>query len=177
MEKRLWTREEEIIVFNLYCKIPFKNSSKFHPEVIRIASIIGRTPSAVNMKIGNFGRLDPELKSKNITGLQNGSKLDEEIWNEFSNNWGKLAYESERLIAKYSHNEKVIEKEDDLIIPKGKEKLANIKQRINQNFFRKAVLSSSSRNGAGEEPERSFRQPRVYSEYAYCTERVPSESF
>ena len=61
MERRLWTREEEIIVFNLYCKIPFKTSSKSRPDVIRIARIIGRSPSAVNMKIGNFGRFDPKL--------------------------------------------------------------------------------------------------------------------
>jgi len=33
MEK--WTREVTIIAFNLYCKIPFKDSSKTHPEVIR----------------------------------------------------------------------------------------------------------------------------------------------
>lgn len=47
MERRLWTREEEIVVFNLYCKIPFNKSSKYHPEVIRIANLIGRTASAV----------------------------------------------------------------------------------------------------------------------------------
>ena len=74
MERRLWTREEEIIVFNLYCKIPFNKSSKFHPEIIKIANLINRTPSAVNMKIGNFGRFDENLKEKNISGLTNGSK-------------------------------------------------------------------------------------------------------
>lgn len=142
MGKRLWTREEEIIVFNLYCKIPFKKSSKFHPDVIRIANIIGRTPSAVNMKVGNFGRLDPKLKEKNITGLANGSKLDEEIWNEFNNNWDDLAFESERLISQYLHNDISDEKEDDIIIPQGKERITTVKQRINQDFFRKAVLSS-----------------------------------
>ena len=26
-----WTREETIVAFNLYCKIPFKSSSKTHP--------------------------------------------------------------------------------------------------------------------------------------------------
>lgn len=142
MGKRLWTREEEIIVFNLYCKIPFKSSSKFHPDVIRIANIIGRTPSAVNMKIGNFGRLDPKLKEKNITGLMNGSKLDEEVWNEFNNNWAELAYESERLISKYSQTDTNITETDDTPIPIGKERITTIKQRVNQGFFRKSVLAS-----------------------------------
>ena len=58
MRGNLWTREEEIIVFNLYCKIPFQYSSKNHPDVIKVANLIGRTPSAVNMKIGNFGSFD-----------------------------------------------------------------------------------------------------------------------
>lgn len=41
MAENRWTREEEIIVFNLYCKIPFKASSKKHPDVIKIANLIG----------------------------------------------------------------------------------------------------------------------------------------
>ncbi|MGN0231861.1 MAG: hypothetical protein ACI4A8_06585 [Muribaculaceae bacterium] len=59
-----WTREETIIAFNLYCKIPFKSSRKTHPLVIEYAKIIGRTPSALNMKIGNIGRLAPSLREK-----------------------------------------------------------------------------------------------------------------
>ena len=39
--------------------------------------MIGRSPSALNMKIGNIGRLDPELKKKNITGLTHGAKMEE----------------------------------------------------------------------------------------------------
>jgi hypothetical protein len=62
-----WTKEETIVAFNVYCKIPFKSSSKNHPIVIQYANVLGRSPSALNMKIGNFGRLDPELKKQGIT--------------------------------------------------------------------------------------------------------------
>jgi len=96
MEK--WTREETIIAFNLYCKIPFKDSSKTHPEVIKYARIIGRSPSALNMKIGNIGRLDPSLKRQGITGLTHGAKIEADVWQEFYDNPEALAYESERLI-------------------------------------------------------------------------------
>ena len=137
LQKNLWTREEEIVVFNLYCKIPFQSSSKNHPEVIKIAKIIGRSPSAVNMKIGNFGSFDENLKAKGIVGLKNASKLDEEIWNEFNNNWDKLSFESERLIKKFQ-GEKIFEEN----LPVGKEKIVSVKQRVNQNFFRKSVLAS-----------------------------------
>ena len=107
-----WTREETIVAFNVYCKIPFKNSSKTNHTIIKYANIIGRSPSALNMKVGNFGRLDPELKKQGIVGLGNGSKLDEIVWNEFNGNWEKLAYESELLIAEFQ-NKKVEEIIDD----------------------------------------------------------------
>lgn len=143
MKNNNWTKEETIVAFNVYCKIPFKNSSKNNPTIIKYANIIGRSPSALNMKVGNFGRLDPELKKQGIVGLGNGSKLDEIVWNEFNGNWEKLAYESELLIAEFQ-NKKVEEIIDDEIFefPLGTERETIIKQRVNQNFFRSTILSS-----------------------------------
>lgn len=138
-----WTREETIVAFNIYCKIPFKTSSKSNPTVIKYANIIGRSPSALNMKIGNFGRLDPDLQIQGIVGLTHGSKIEEEIWNEFNGNWEELAYESEVLISKFSNspveNVSEIEIED---IKEGIDREAVVRQRVNQSFFRSAVLSS-----------------------------------
>lgn len=139
--KNKWTRREEIIVFNLYCKISFQRSSKNHPDVIRIANLIGRSPSAVNMKIGNFGSFDETLKAQGISGLTNASKLDKEIWDEFNGRWDELAYESEKYIAELQGNN--FEDENSLNnIPLGKVRTATVKQRVNQSFFRSAVLSS-----------------------------------
>ncbi|WP_294835727.1 HNH endonuclease [uncultured Eubacterium sp.] len=138
-----WTREEEIIVLDLYCKIPFKSSSKNNPEVIKIANLIGRTPSAVNMKIGNFGSFDNRLKEQGIVGLSNASKLDKEIFYEFNGKWDELAYESKKLIAKYN-GKLILDNYKD--IPNGYEKETLIKQRVHQQFFRQAVLASY--NGA-----------------------------
>ncbi len=145
-----WTREEEIIVFDLYCKIPFQKSSKNHPEVMRIANIIGRTPSAVNMKIGNFGSFDEALKKQGIVGLTNASRLDKEIWDEFNDRWDELSLLSEQMIAQRTgKNIQYIDatnqsQAQDVVsdMPLGKERIATIKQRVNQNFFRKAVLAS-----------------------------------
>lgn len=138
-----WSREETIVAFNVYCKIPFKSSSKNNPTIIKYAQIIGRSPSSLNMKIGNFGRLDPELRKQGIVGLGNGSKLDEIVWNEFNGNWEKLAYESELLIAKFQNKkiEEIID-EETFQFPFGIEKETIIKQRVNQNFFRSTILSS-----------------------------------
>lgn len=38
-----WTKEETIVAFNVYCKIPFKKSSKTNPTIIKYANIIGRS--------------------------------------------------------------------------------------------------------------------------------------
>ena len=142
MAKDNWTREQTIIAFNVYCKIPFKSSNKNNSTIIKYAKIIGRSPSALNMKIGNFGRLDPELRSKGIVGLTNGAKLEETIWEEFTNNWTGLAYESELLIAEFQ-NKKIEELFDfeTTGFPIGTEREAIIKQRVNQSFFRSTILS------------------------------------
>lgn len=143
MQKNNWTKEETIVAFNVYCKILFKTSSKSNPTIIKYANILGRSPSALNMKVGNIGRLDPELKKQGIVGLSHGSKMEEEVWEEFNGNWEKLAYESELLIAKFANKplEEVseIEIED---IKEGTERESIVKQRVNQSFFRSAVLSS-----------------------------------
>lgn len=138
-----WTREETIVAFNLYCKIPFKSSSKMHPLVVRYARIIGRSPSALNMKIGNIGRLDPDLKSQGITGLKHGAKEEEAVWKEFYGNPEHLAYESERLIAQFLN--KPIEEIAAIStqnLPQGAERETVIRQRVNQSFFRAAVMNS-----------------------------------
>lgn len=138
-----WTREETIVAFSVYCKIPFKNSSKTHPMIIKYANILGRSPSALNMKVGNIGRLDSTLKKQGITGLLHGAKMEEDVWNEFYGNPELLAFESEKIIAQLSNQSIEVSsgiKTDDL--PKGTERDIIIKQRINQSFFRSTVLSA-----------------------------------
>lgn len=143
MKRNIWTREETIIAFNVYCKIPFKNCSKNHPLIVRYANLLGRSPSALNMKVGNIGRLDPDLKEKGIVGLVNGAKIEEDIWNEFYGSPDLLAYESEKLIAEMSKSNLEESTMIDISdLPVGKEREQIVKQRINQNFFRNAVLSA-----------------------------------
>lgn len=138
-----WTKEETIVAFNVYCKIPFKNSNKTHPMIIKYAQLLGRSPSALNMKVGNIGRLDPDLKGQGITGLTHGAKMEEDVWTDFYGNPEFLAFESEKIIAKLSNqsieNSSAIQTED---LPQGIERTAIIKQRVNQSFFRSAVMSA-----------------------------------
>lgn len=143
MPKNNWTREQTIVAMNVYCKIPFKNSSSRHPLVIEYANLIGRTPSSLNLKIGNLGSFDPALREKGIVGLGHSSMMDKAVWEEFFDNPEKLAYESEKIIA--SLRNKALEDSvtiDLSNLPIGGERSTIIRQRINQQFFREAVLCS-----------------------------------
>ncbi|MDL2257199.1 HNH endonuclease [Bacteroidales bacterium OttesenSCG-928-I14] len=142
MISKNWTKEEHILAFNLYCKIPFSKINANYPPVKELAEILGRSHGSVAMKLANFARLDSALKARNISGLTQGAKGEEIIWNEFHNNWDKFAYESEQVLAKYKN----ISVESGILdIPpsiEGKERVSFVKQRVNQNFFRKMILAS-----------------------------------
>src|ERR1044072_818443 len=100
---RLWTRDELIIAFNLYCKIPFGQIDQRNSAVIALANVLNRTPGALAWKLANFARLDPALQNRAIKGASHGSKGEVEVWEEFNNNWDSLAFESERLLAHLTH--------------------------------------------------------------------------
>ncbi len=143
-QHRDWTRDEHILAFNLYSRIPFGRQHHGAPEVIELAKIIGRTPSSVAMKLNNIARLDPELKARGIKGLSRGAKGEEEVWAEFENDPEALAYESVRLLAKFSGRtiEAVAEIDERELPKEGLERERMVRVRVNQHFFRAAVLSA-----------------------------------
>jgi hypothetical protein len=96
---KAWSREEHILAFNLYCKIPFGAIHMGNPRVIELAALLGRSAGAVSYKLANFSRLDPELKARGIEGLKHGAKGEVEVWNEFYDDPDSLAFESEQLLA------------------------------------------------------------------------------
>lgn len=139
-----WTRDQTILVINLYCKLPFGKMHSRNPDVIALAKLIGRTPSSIAFKLGNLASLDPSLQARGIKGLSSTSDLDKEVWNEFYNNWDILPYESEKLLAKIEHVsvEKLNHIEEDELPKEGKVREQIVKVRVNQSFFRKSILAS-----------------------------------
>ena len=142
--QRLWTREELIIAFNLYCKIPFGQIDQRNSAIIGLASVLGRTPASLAWKLANFARLDPALQKRGIKGASHGSKGEVEIWEEFNNNWDSLAFESERLLADLTHQsvEKMSGLDEDELPKAGLERERLVRVRVNQRFFRLTVLTS-----------------------------------
>ncbi|AGG05890.1 HNH endonuclease [Dehalococcoides mccartyi] len=144
MVNRNWTREETILAFSLYCQTPFGRIHSNNPQVRLLASKLDRTPSAVSMKMCNFGRFDPALKSRNVSGLCNGSKIDQIIWDEFSHDNESLIFEAAKIQEALTGTP--ISEEIDLSdlpdLPEGDEKERIVFARVNQHFFRKVLLSS-----------------------------------
>lgn len=142
--QKLWTRDELILAINLYCKLPFGKMHKGNADIIKFATMIGRTPSSVALKLGNFASFDPTLKERGIKGASNASKLDKKIWDEFYNNWDAALIASEKLLAQEKHTTiEKLNKIDFSDIPReGKEKERLVKIRVNQSIFRTVVLAT-----------------------------------
>src|SRR5215813_2862911 len=130
---RLWTRDELIIAFNLYCKIPFGQIDQRNSAVIALANVLGRTPASLAWKLANFARLDPALQARGIKGASHGSKGEVEVWDEFNNNWDSLAFESERLLADLTHQsvEDMNHLNEDDLPKEGLEREQFVKVRVN----------------------------------------------
>lgn len=140
MARRNWTREELLLALNLYCKLPFSKFSKDAPEIQKLSNIIDRTPGAVAMKLWNFASLDDSFPQ---TGLPNASRLDNEMWEEFTGDWEQVALKSELILEAKTHNKEIdVLFNEEMANPLSTETTQTIKARIGQQFFRSTILSN-----------------------------------
>lgn len=140
--RRAWTREESILAFNLYCKIPFGKIRHQNPAIVQLSKILNRTPSSVSMKMCNFASHDPTHQKRNVKGLAHGSKLDKVIWEEFNKNWEELAYQSESVLNNLPMPCENVGFEEEVLREYVKtETSRQVRVRLVQRFFREAVLS------------------------------------
>jgi len=144
MKHKDWTREEHILAFNLYCKIPFGRQHSRAPEIVELAKVLHRSANAVALKLNNFSRLDPELQARGIKGMAHGAKGEIEVWREFENNPEALAFESECLLSQLTGRklEEIAEIDERELPKEGLERERMVRVRVNQHFFRAAVLSA-----------------------------------
>lgn len=144
MARNNWTREEHILAFNLYCQIPFGTIHLRNPRIIELAKLLGRKVGAVSWKLANFARLDPALQERGVRGASHGGKGEDVVWDEFSSDPEGLALESQRLLAGRLGKsiEELSEIETSDLPKEGVEREAIVRQRVNQDFFRRRVLSA-----------------------------------
>lgn len=141
-----WTRDEMILVFNLYFKLSYGQMDHRNPKVQELAKIMGRSENSVAMRLNNFASCDPLLQSRGISGLSAHTKLCQPYWDEFFENQEELVFESEKILADYQDTSIEEKYRKDLFdIPEGIEgrtKVRDVKTRVNQQFFRQMVLAN-----------------------------------
>ncbi len=140
-----WTVEQITVVLYEYCRKPFGQFSGTKPFIEELGELIGRSSGAIVRKVGNLASFDPQMKARGVGGLTHAAKLDKVVWDKYYGHWDQLVIDAEMLLAKFRKTEL----EDSLgltvdmsNLPKGKERIQEVKKRINQDFFRKTVLSS-----------------------------------
>ena len=139
-----WTRQQLLVAFALYCRMPFGKISSRHPDIIRVATALGRTPAALSMKMGNIASLDPAITSTGRSGLRAASANDRAMWEEMNSDWERFAVECEQALKAI---EAIPEPVDDRIpdyddLPVGEDRIVQATTRMGQRFFRAAVLSA-----------------------------------
>lgn len=143
--RNLWTREELILAFNLYLKIPFGKMHSTNKDIMHLANLIGRTPSSVAIRLVNFASVDPVLKARGIKGMDGGTKIVQPIWDEFFNNREELLFLSEKILAE-KENTSIENKYQELLFDikdlKGETITREVKTRVNQSVFRQMVLAN-----------------------------------
>lgn len=149
-----WTREHFLIALNLYGKLPFGKLHKGNPLIIEVAKQMGRTPSSLAMKLGNFASLDPVLLARGIKGLGGATKQDRAMWAEFREHIDTLAPESESLLHDLFTDDDLLEVDflgrdrvrllpATALPPLGPtEKMGSVKQRRGQQYFRQTLLNA-----------------------------------
>lgn len=139
-----WTRQQLLLAFDLYCQMPFGKMHSRNPEIIKYAELIGRTPSALAMKLTNIASLDPAITSTGRKGLEGASAADKTMWEEMQADWERFAVEAQQATSALGITTEFqdLSKSDDVVDYTGSNKLVQTMTRIGQDFFRRAVLSA-----------------------------------
>jgi predicted restriction endonuclease len=128
-----WSEVELRLALALYCQLPFGKMHSRNPGIIALAEKIGRTPSAVAMKLVNFASLDPAIVASGRTGLGNASAMDKIVWGTFQQNW------EQELLSAASQ----LEPATVSVVEEGEtSRRAEVEIRTKQSLFRRMVLSS-----------------------------------
>lgn len=133
--------------FEIYCcRLNFGSFHSRNPEIVRFASAIGRTPSALAMKLSNIASLDPLIVSSGRVGLKSASSADRAMWEEMSQDWDNFSLQlKENLDAIGLSDEPPADNVIDGPLepaPTGWDRTVTTTARVGQAFFRAAVLSA-----------------------------------
>jgi len=135
-ERRNWTAEEVREALALYLVTDFGRFHSRNADVLRLAGRLGRTPSAVALKLSNLAALDDTLAQK---GMANASATDRAVWSEFLSNPSEIEAAHLRQTAPSPYELAEAPAAFDHL---GGQSLRLTSQRRGQVLFREMVLTS-----------------------------------
>ncbi|ACT08456.1 conserved hypothetical protein [Dickeya chrysanthemi Ech1591] len=140
----LWTRDQLLVAFTLYSRLSFGKLHSRNPEIIYYAKLIGRTPSALAMKLVNIASLDPVIIDSGRTGLSQASKADRQLWQELERDPQAFNQQCQQAIATLTAPDEapLHAQEDTPPDYYGHERMAITTVRVGQQQFRKRVLKA-----------------------------------
>ena len=145
-----WTEDEVILALMLYLSRPFGKLHSRHPDVERLAALLGRSPGAVSRKLGNLGSCDNTLRERGVKGLVNVSKVDTAVWEKYvGSERGKkpldpLLARATRIAEARSADIGFLFGEIPFqgeVLSDGGDRLSLRKERRSQRFFRDVILA------------------------------------
>lgn len=138
-----WTSDQLALAFELYARTPFGRLHQHNPDVIELATLIGRTPSAVAMKCCNFASLDPTHQARGIKGLGNASAADQDTFARYAHDLGRLAEDVVEAAKRVAVDGGLPDDLAEFDMPDGPTVVeATVKVRRGQVAFRRAVLAA-----------------------------------
>jgi putative restriction endonuclease len=135
-----WIREQQLLALRLYLRTPFGRLHRTNPDILALARLLNRTPSAIAMKACNFANLDPSIHQKGLSGASEADKL---LWNDFMANPTAITLEMEDAAARLG----TPDADTDLPLPPvltadETETQRLVRVRRVQSMFRESVLIS-----------------------------------
>lgn len=140
--QRLWTKAELVVTLALYFQLPFGRLNHTTKEVINLARLIGRSASSVALRLSNYAACDPYITNSGRRGMVGGLSVCQPVWDEYVLNRENLFFDAECYLASFER--KKVDEHLGLTVNdvSGKDRIAVIRQRVNQNVFRTMVLNN-----------------------------------
>lgn len=137
-KQNLWAEYEVQLALVLYLTTPFGKIHNKNPRIIKLATLISRTPSAVSLKMSNLASVDQSLDRK---GMANASALDRQVWAAFLENPDSIIKAEHQMEngLEYVQNS---EHAPHSGFGEGTDQPIQTTQRRGQTLFRKSILTS-----------------------------------
>ena len=102
MPNRRWSRDEDILVLDLYFEHGRRKLPQNHREVVVLSELIGRTAAAVSMRMSNVMACDPDNPNKGLDHIANQNKS---MWDEFAHDELRLSRAASAIRRKHGLDE------------------------------------------------------------------------